>query len=85
MAKGRKTGGRQAGTPNAVTRAIRDASRALLEDPEYQATLRQRLREGKASHMETLLHFYAYGKPRETVEQTGPPQQMLNPDRKALE
>jgi hypothetical protein len=38
MAKGRKTGGRQAGTLNAATREIRDASRALLEDSEYQAT-----------------------------------------------
>jgi len=43
----------------------------------HGATVHQRLREGKASHMETLLHYYAYGKPRETVEQTGPPQQML--------
>ena len=32
---------------------------------------------GKAPHMETLLHFYAYGKPKETVEQTGPPQQVV--------
>jgi hypothetical protein len=28
-------------------------------------------------HMETLLHFYAYGKPKETVEQTGPPQRVV--------
>jgi hypothetical protein len=77
MAKGRKTGGRKVGTPNVVTTEIREASRVLLEDPEYLASLRQRLRDGKAPHMETLLHFYAYGKPRETVEQTGPPQQMV--------
>jgi hypothetical protein len=28
-------------------------------------------------HMETLLHFYAYGKPKETVEHTGPPQRVV--------
>jgi hypothetical protein len=72
MAKGRKTGGRQVGTPNVATREIRAASRALLEDPAYVASLRERLTAGKAPHMETLLHYYAYGKPNETVEQTGP-------------
>jgi len=27
--------------------------------------------------MEALLHCYAYGKPKETAEQTGPPQQVV--------
>ena len=27
--------------------------------------------------MEVLLHHYAYGKPRDTVEQVGPPQQLV--------
>jgi hypothetical protein len=27
--------------------------------------------------METLLHFYAYGKPKETVEHSGPPQPLI--------
>jgi hypothetical protein len=30
-----------------------------------------RLLEGRAAQMKILLHYYAYGKPRETVEQAG--------------
>jgi hypothetical protein len=60
MAQGRKTGGRTAGTPNAVTREIRGASRAILDDAAYQASLRERLIAGKAPHIETLLHHYAH-------------------------
>jgi hypothetical protein len=30
-----------------------------------------RLIAGKAPHMETLLHHYAYGKPKELIEQAG--------------
>lgn len=43
-------------------------AKRLLEDPEYQESLRRRLEAGEASHMETLLHHYAYGKPKETME-----------------
>ena len=32
------------------------------------------LLDGKAPQLEVLLHHYAYGKPKDTVEQTGPPQ-----------
>jgi hypothetical protein len=71
MAKARKTGGRQRGTVNKVTVEIRDAARRLLELPDYRRNLRTRLIEGKAPHMETLLFHYAYGKPKETVEQSG--------------
>jgi hypothetical protein len=28
-------------------------------------------------HMEALLHCYAYGKPKETVELTGPPKRVV--------
>ena len=73
MAKGRKTGGRRPGAPNRATREIRGVSRALLEDPAYVESLQCRLREGNAPHMEVLLHHYAYGKPKDVVEQTGPP------------
>jgi hypothetical protein len=71
MARGRKTGGRQSGTPNKATSEIREAARLLLDDPEYRRSLRTRLISGKAGPIETLLFHYAYGKPKETVEQTG--------------
>jgi hypothetical protein len=77
MANGRKTGGRRAGTPNKATRKIRNAARRLLEDPAYLRSVRARLLEGKAPQLEVLLHHYAYGKPKESVEQTGPPQHIV--------
>ena len=71
MASRPKTGGRKKGTPNKATVEIREASRTLVEDPEYRASLRQRLKRGQAPHMETLLHHYAYGKPREGLDVSG--------------
>ena len=56
---------------------IRDAARSLVDDPEYRSSLRTRLISGKAGPVEALLFHYAYGKPKETVEQTGPPQQIV--------
>ena len=62
--------GRQKGVPNKVTRDSREMAARLVTDPAYVANLRERLVEGKAPHMETLLHHYAYGKPKETVDGT---------------
>lgn len=59
--------GRPKGVPNKATRDIQAFSRAQLEDPAYVAALRERLIEGKAPHMETLLAHYAYGKPKDTM------------------
>lgn len=53
--------------PNKATRDIREAARRLLEDDDYQRSLALRLKRGDAPHMETLLHHYAYGKPKETL------------------
>lgn len=62
--------GRPKGSVNKTTRQIREIATGLVDDPAYLAKLKERLREGKAPHMETLLHYYAYGKPKETVEGT---------------
>ncbi len=64
--------GRPKGALNRTTREIRDVARAILDRPEYRASLQRRLDAGKAPHMETLLHQYAYGKPKEIIEQAGP-------------
>lgn len=60
--------GRPAGTPNKITREIREAARALLEDPAYVAALQTRLLEGTAGAVETLLYHYGYGQPKQTIE-----------------
>jgi hypothetical protein len=63
--------GRPKGSLNKNTKAIKDASALLLGDKAYQASLKQRLVEGKAPHMEVLLHHYAHGKPKDTVQVDG--------------
>lgn len=64
----RRGGGRPKGVPNRATREIKDLSRRLLEDEDYQAALRRRLLRGNAGAVEPLLYHYAYGKPRETQD-----------------
>ena len=66
---GRQEGiGRSKGTANKATAEIKNAARAIVNDPEYRALLMIRLKLGEAPHMETLLWHYAYGKPKEQVE-----------------
>ena len=61
--------GRPKGALNHTTREVRNAARAIVDDPIYRMNLQARLLEGKAPHMETLLWHYAYGKPKETIEE----------------
>jgi hypothetical protein len=63
--------GRPKGAINKATREIKDFARNILERPEYVASLARRLDKGDAPHMETLLHHYAYGKPREGMDVSG--------------
>ena len=64
--------GRPKGVPNKTTREIKEAARALLEDREYLAALKVRLREGTAGPVEPLLYHYGYGKPKDVVELHAP-------------
>jgi hypothetical protein len=67
-----KTGGRKAGTPNKVTREVRELAQQLVQDPRYRSKLRVRLVTGKAAPaVETMLWHYAYGKPADRHELTG--------------
>lgn len=64
--------GRPKGVPNKATRDIREFAQKCLEDPEYVRKLVIRLQQGKAPQIEAALYQYAYGKPKDTVELTGP-------------
>ena len=73
MARGRKTGGRVKGTPNKSTGEVAERCRILIESPDYQADFRLRLAEGKLPPLlEAMTWHYAYGKPIERQEHTGP-------------
>jgi hypothetical protein len=55
--------GRPKGTPNKTSRDARLLAQALVSDPEYVATLKQRLINGKLGDLEKVLWAYAYGPP----------------------
>lgn len=61
--------GRKKGVPNKVTRDVQAASMSLVEDAKYRAMLLKKLRAGRLHPtMERLLWFYAYGKPKTTID-----------------
>lgn len=65
-------GGRQKGVLNKATRDIKAFAQDWLTDPAYLESLRIRLLNGEAPHIETLLYHYGYGKPKETLALEGP-------------
>ena len=68
-----KLGGRKKGTPNVVTRDLKEFLKSFVEnDVEYQENLRERLRAGKTPHMKLLAAHYSGGKPKDTHEVTTP-------------
>ena len=68
FAKGNPGGGRKRGVPNRATQEIKDFARNFLMSEEYRANLKRRILAGEAPHLEVLLHHYAFGKPRTSVE-----------------
>lgn len=59
-----KTGGRQRGTPNAVTRDVRAAAAEIVDDPVYRRRLLDRARLGEwAPGTEAMFWHYAKGRP----------------------
>jgi hypothetical protein len=57
------------GTPNKVTVEAKAAAAALVDDPVYRAKLAADLRLRKVHpSIESMLWYYAKGKPKETVE-----------------
>ena len=69
--KNLKRSGRPKGVPNRASADVRVRARALVEDPVYVLGLKKRILDGKSVPIEIMLHHYAYGKPRETVEVEG--------------
>ena len=64
--------GRKAGTPNKRTQDAQAVARAIVDDPEVQALWLQQARTGDLSPtFLQLLCYYAWGKPKETVELSG--------------
>jgi len=70
--KGDKRAGRPPGLLNKATLEVREATRAMVDEPGYLAKLKARLDSGTLPPaIEAMLWYYAYGKPKERVEVTG--------------
>jgi len=65
--------GRPKGRLNNATLEVRDFFRTFFESPRYRENLKKRILAGEANHMEILGHYYAFGKPKLTVEVSAPP------------
>jgi hypothetical protein len=62
-------GGRPRGALNRATKYHQEFCRAIVESPEYRTWLVTRIMDGTLpAAIEMLLHYYAYGKPRERLE-----------------
>src|SRR5438094_4126901 len=69
MARGSKTGGRRPGSLNKVTVEAKEFCASIVDDPEYQKTLRRRALRGELPPApEAMIWHYAKGKPKEQVD-----------------
>ena len=62
-----KTGGRQKGSLNRVTRAVREFLTDLVDDAEIQAAVRERVLAGDTAGFFKALEM-VHGKPRQSVQ-----------------
>jgi hypothetical protein len=66
--KGKKTGGRKKGVPNRATREAKEFCASIVDDVQYQETVRKRAMKGKLPPaVECMLWHYAKGRPTETM------------------
>jgi hypothetical protein len=64
--------GRPKGVPNKVTKEVKELAHSLLTSEKYLKSLTRRLHGGKlAPGLESMLFYYAYGKPIERVKHSG--------------
>jgi hypothetical protein len=47
---------------------IMEFAEEILDDPQYRQSLKMRIMNGRANHIETMLFHYRYGKPAERLE-----------------
>ena len=67
--KGReKTGGRELGTPNRATAEFKKFWQEFFESKEYRTSLKRRVLDGKADHMERYAAELLYGRPKMEIE-----------------
>ena len=69
--------GRPKGVANRVTRQVREVALNLVTNPQYLAGVRKRRASGRAETLETVIWYYACGKPRETVVLNINPRKLL--------
>lgn len=62
--------GRPKGLPNIATREHKEFCRQFLESEHYRQSVMQRVLDGKAPFVETLMAHYAYGQPKRELEIT---------------
>jgi hypothetical protein len=63
--------GRPAGQPNKATAEMKELARQwTTQDPEWVESARQRMKEGKAPHLETYLLGMGHGTPKKEHEVT---------------
>lgn len=64
--------GRPKGVPNKATTHIKELATRILNTPAYLANLQKRVESGKVHPaVESMLHHYAYGKPKDVVQVEG--------------
>jgi len=63
-----KTGGRREGTPNRATAEFKGFWQQFLSSTEYRDSLKRRMLDGKADHMERYVAELLYGRPRQESE-----------------
>ena len=60
--------GRKKGVPNKATQDVREFAQKFIDDQEYRDSLKRRILRGDATHMETLIWHYRFGKPKDVLD-----------------
>ncbi len=66
-----KTGGRREGTPNRATAEFKGFWQQFLSSTEYRDSLKRRMLDGKADHMERYVAELLHGRPRHEISVKG--------------
>lgn len=66
-----KFAGRRKGTPNRATAEFKGFWQQFLASTEYRDSLKRRMLDGKADHMERYVAELLYGRPRQDVNDDG--------------